>query len=99
VGLCCYEVDAPVLVALRARFSSELEAAQVPTREGHARVDLGALALLDLQRMLPPARAARIEGACTRCDAARFHSYRRDGPRSGRLLHWVQSPSGDPLEG
>jgi hypothetical protein len=99
VGPCCYEVDEPVLAVLRARFPDDLDRALAPTRPGHARVDLGALALADLLRRLDPARAGSLEGACTACDAVRFHSYRRDGARSGRLLHWVQSPSGGPSGG
>lgn len=96
VGLCCYEVDGPVLAALRARFPDRLDGALAPTRPGHARVDLGALALSDLSRALGAARVGRIEAACTHCDAVRFHSYRRDGSSSGRMLNWVQIPSGAP---
>jgi copper oxidase (laccase) domain-containing protein len=29
------------------------------------------------------------EGLCTACDAERFHSYRRDGPDTGRLVHFI----------
>ncbi|MCG8587763.1 MAG: polyphenol oxidase family protein [Proteobacteria bacterium] len=91
IGACCYEVDAPVLDALGARFGGPaLSAACTTTRPGRARVDLAALVRVDLvRRGLSEAAIGGFEGACTRCDATRFHSYRRDGPRSGRLLHHV----------
>jgi copper oxidase (laccase) domain-containing protein len=61
-----------------------------PTRPGHALLDLGALAA----RALAGAGVAsddigRLPDTCTRCDALRFHSYRRDGPRAGRLVLYV----------
>jgi copper oxidase (laccase) domain-containing protein len=30
-----------------------------------------------------------MQRGCTSCDAQRFHSYRRDGARAGRLVHWI----------
>jgi YfiH family protein len=90
IGACCYEVDVPVLGPLRTRFGSELERAVRPTRPGHAHLDLAALAQVELARVgVAEADCAVLDDACTSCDASRFHSYRRDGPRSGRLLHYV----------
>jgi purine-nucleoside/S-methyl-5'-thioadenosine phosphorylase / adenosine deaminase len=89
VGPCCYEVDEPVLAALRARFGSALDAAASATRPGHARIDLGGLARAELLRGLAPAAVGAFSGACTRCDAERFESHRRDGARAGRMVHWV----------
>ncbi len=91
IGSCCYEVDAPVLDPLRARYGAPLDAASAPTRPGHARLDLGALAAAALVRAgVAPAAIGREAMACTRCDAARFHSYRRDGAAAGRLVHWIE---------
>ena len=91
VGPGCYEVDAPVVDALARRFDdAALGAALAPTRPGHWRLDLAALARVDLARGgLAEARVAALDRACTACDAERFHSYRRDGPGSGRLFHWI----------
>jgi purine-nucleoside/S-methyl-5'-thioadenosine phosphorylase / adenosine deaminase len=89
IGPCCYEVDEPVLERLGARFGTDLAAAATPTRPGHARVDLGALARVALLRTLPPASLGGFRDACTRCDAVRFESHRRDGARSGRMVHWI----------
>ena len=88
IGDCCYEVDAPVFTELERRFGSRLETAVTATRPGHGRIDLGALVEADLENAGVAARTrAVMVGVCTRCDPKRFHSYRRDGSRSGRLVH------------
>jgi YfiH family protein len=93
IGACCYEVDAPVLEALRGRFGTALDGALRPSRPGHALLDLPALAREALVAAgLAPARVGALEGACTRCDAGRFHSFRRDGASAGRLLSWIEAP-------
>jgi purine-nucleoside/S-methyl-5'-thioadenosine phosphorylase / adenosine deaminase len=94
IGPCCYEVDAPVLDALRTRFGAALAEASRPTRPAHARIDLGALARAELARVLPSDAIGSFADACTRCDAARFESHRRDGPRAGRMLHWIATGPG-----
>lgn len=91
IGPCCYEVDEPVIAALRARFDDDLPDALRHTRPGHALLDLGLLARRALARArIRAPELGRFPDTCTRCDAQRFHSYRRDGPRSGRLVHWVE---------
>lgn len=90
IGPCCYEVDGPVLDALEQRLGRALEAALRPSRAGHALLDLGALAAAALRQAgLVEAGVGRSAALCTRCDPERFHSYRRDGPRAGRLLHFI----------
>jgi hypothetical protein len=90
IGPCCYEVDAPVLTALRLHFGAALDEAAGPARAGHAMLDLGALARAALLAAgLSEGRVGSLPDACTHCDASRFHSYRRDGPRAGRLVHFV----------
>jgi len=89
IGACCYEVDEPVLARLRARFGVALDAHARATRPGHARVDLAELARAELEASLPRGAVGAL-GACTRCDAARFESHRRDGARAGRLVHWIR---------
>jgi copper oxidase (laccase) domain-containing protein len=93
IGACCYEVDAPVLLALRPRFGAALEAALTPSRPGHQQLDLLSLCRTALLGAgLAPGAIGAIPDACTRCDGKRFHSYRRDGPRAGRLVHWIARP-------
>jgi YfiH family protein len=90
VGPCCYEVDRPVVAALSPRFRERLQHALSPTRRGHWRLDLGTLARVELIAAgLVSERIGAVPEACTACDPRRFHSYRRDGPAAGRLIHFV----------
>lgn len=94
IGPCCYEVDEPVLSAFARRFDSLMKSAAHPTRAGHARIDLGAFASAELTTAgLSIDRVGSFDAACTRCDSERFHSYRRDGAKSGRMVHFVRAPS------
>ena len=89
IGACCYEVDAPVLDALTQTFGA-IDDALRPSRGGHALLDLGALVATALaHRGVARADIGRLPDACTRCHPLRFHSYRRDGPRAGRLVHFI----------
>ncbi len=90
IGPCCYEVDAPVIEAMRERFGARAEPALRAGRPGHAQLDLVALAREALSAAGVPEAAIGAVGACTRCDAERFHSFRRDGTRAGRLLSWIE---------
>jgi YfiH family protein len=92
IGPCCYEVDDAVLDPLSERLGEGLEGAVTPVRAGHAMLDLAAA----VRAALCAAGLAREDigaavAACTHCDPVRFHSFRRDGPRAGRLVHWVRS--------
>jgi hypothetical protein len=90
IGPCCYEIDAPVIEALGGAFGAGLREALAPGRAGHALLDLAALARLALLRAgLAPRDVAALPASCTCCDPQRFHSYRRDGARAGRLVHYV----------
>jgi YfiH family protein len=90
IGPCCYEVDEPVLDALRHGFGDALQASAQPTRPGHARIDLGALVARALESGgLAREQIGHLPACCTRCDARRFHSYRRDGAHAGRMLHHI----------
>jgi len=90
IGTECYEVDTVVVDALARRFGDATAPALVATRPGHWQLDLALLARVDLVRSgVATQRVAALADACTACDAERFHSYRRDGPRSGRLYHWI----------
>ncbi len=89
---CCYEVDAPVLEPLRKAFGEAVAAATRPTRPGHGDLDLAALVAVALTRAgVPEAGTSTLRDVCTRCDAERFHSHRRDGERAGRLVHWIEA--------
>ncbi len=63
-------------------------------RGGRPHLDLFATAVAQLERAGVPAE--RIDGTplCTFADEARFFSYRRDGPRSGRLAAVIEPRPG-----
>lgn len=89
IGACCYEVDSPVLQAMEQAFGPAAEAFASATRPGHAQLDLEGLSRLALRQAGLGEDAVEVLSGCTRCDQKRFHSYRRDGPRSGRLVHRI----------
>jgi YfiH family protein len=90
IGPDHYEVDAPVLDALAPAFGDALTPALRTGRPGHAWLDLGRLARTALERSgLAPEHCAALPDACTYAHPRRFHSFRRDGERAGRLLHHI----------
>jgi YfiH family protein len=81
IGPCCFEVGDEVAAEIAAAAGEGV----VVRRPGEkARVDLRAAAAAQLAAA--GARAVEQVGGCTRCEAGRFHSYRRDGKASGRML-------------
>ena len=89
IGACCFEVGEDV--ASRIASASDPGVVVRRTPEGKAFVDLRAAARAQLRaRGLPDDAIDDVPGrgpeACTRCDAARFYSFRRDGDASGRLV-------------
>lgn len=86
-----YEIGAEVRDRFLARDAS-LDSAFVPTRPGHWRVDLFAIARMRLAR----AGVSRVSGGgvCTLSDPQRFFSHRRDA-RTGRMatLAWFDPPA------
>ena len=97
IGPCCYEVDGPVVAALEARFGPAARAALRPARPEHAMLDLARLVREECLRAgLTPDAIGALAGACTRCDESRFHSFRRDGARAGRLVHFVSAGVATP---
>ncbi len=92
---CCFEVGAEVARALAgsAPHGGAALSWGPALAPGEARftrrIDLRRLVTEQLLRAgLDPSRIDHVSG-CTRCDGARFFSYRRDGARSGRLLSAV----------
>lgn len=87
IGPCCFEVGEEVAAAILDATPDE----SVIVREGRDRgpkphVDLRRAVRLQLRALgVADDRIEDVPG-CTRCDAERFFSYRRDGARSGRLL-------------
>lgn len=97
IGGCCFEVSAEVaeqIVAacpgdgagvVRARYADK---ARVDLRAA-VRIQLVAAGLADANIEDVPAPSG--PESCTRCDATRYHSYRRDGDDSGRLIAVIRA--------
>jgi polyphenol oxidase len=87
IGACCFEVGCDVAERIASASASGVvvrrteDKAYVELRAA-VRAQLGALGLADAAVDDVPGTGR--EG-CTRCDASRFYSYRRDGDASGRL--------------
>ncbi|MDO9022079.1 MAG: peptidoglycan editing factor PgeF [Deltaproteobacteria bacterium] len=81
IGPCCFEVGDEVAAEIAGASS---EAVVARPGEGRPRVDLRAAVAAQLVGV--GARAVEHVGGCTRCEGGRYHSYRRDGKASGRML-------------
>lgn len=80
IGACCYEVGPEVASQFRTLF---------PEREdlgGRTRLDLAEAARRQLRAAGVGDERLAVAGICTRCRAEEFYSWRRDGPRTGRML-------------
>ncbi len=85
VQACCFEVGADVSAQLAA-CSSAGERAVVDAGGTKRRVDLRMIVRAQAEAEgVAPAAVDDVLG-CTICAGELFHSYRRDGPKSGRLL-------------
>lgn len=86
---CCFEVGADVARALAEASPAGDRAVDWHDRAaatGAAHVDLRVALRAQLEAAgLAPSAVDDVRG-CTACDARRFHSFRRDGKESGRML-------------
>jgi YfiH family protein len=85
IGPCCYEVGDDV----KAAFGSSGAAFFRPTPGGRDHLDVRAANQRQLiESGLDPGRIRSVD-ECTFCLPDRYHSYRRDGPGSGRMISFV----------
>lgn len=75
IGACCYEVGP--------------EVAQLFGQEHAGRLDLAEANRRQLLEAGVPDRNIDLLRHCTRCDAERFYSYRRDREQAGRMISWI----------
>lgn len=87
IGACCFEVGDEVAEAIVRACG---EAVARPGPRGRPHVDLGAA----VRAQLAACGIVAVEqvGGCTVCDPAGWHSFRRDGDRSGRMLAAIVAP-------
>lgn len=90
IGSCCFEVDEDVGDSIARTTTSSVVVRRDEDRgksfvdlRSAVRTQLRALGLSDTVIEDVPARSS---AGCTRCDARRFYSYRRDGDASGRMV-------------
>jgi hypothetical protein len=90
IGACCYEVDQPVLEALKLRYADWLDEACQTSRPNHVRLDLGkVVAPILLAAGFRADQIGQVPDSCTSCSDNHFHSFRRDGEAAGRMLHRI----------
>jgi YfiH family protein len=77
-GVCCYEVGEDV--------AGRFDPGNVVRRNGRVFLDLRSAAWAVLRAAGLPEGSVEFVGGCTICAPHLFHSYRRDGDRSGRML-------------
>ncbi len=84
IGPCCYEVGEDVAARVVAASAPEVV---LPGPAGRPHLDLPAAA----RRQLAAAGVGQVHvlGHCTRCDAERLWSYRRQGRAAGRNLGFI----------
>jgi copper oxidase (laccase) domain-containing protein len=75
IGVCCYQVGEEVA----RRFG----------QDSAGRLDLAEVNLRQLTQAGVPRAHIDLIGGCTFCDAERFHSFRRDGGRAGRMISYI----------
>jgi polyphenol oxidase len=95
IGRCCYEVDEASAEPFVSQFGADT-GAYLPSRPGHLYLDLQQAILLQLSAAGIPSGQVWSANLCTACHPEWFYSYRRDGPRSGRMLNVVMIGGNTP---
>jgi hypothetical protein len=88
IRACCFEVGDEVAQQLQA---CSPDPNVVDRSRAKPHVDLAAILRAKLRALDVPASAVDDVAGCTRCEAERFFSFRRDGRRSGRHLAAIVS--------
>jgi len=87
-GPCCYEVDEPVLSALR-RQMPEWKSVVRNAGEGRAQLDLKTLIRRQVERIgVAPLHVTSVN-LCTICHDDLFYSYRREGRVNGTMVSGI----------
>jgi polyphenol oxidase len=95
IGRCCYEVDAASAEPFLTQFAADV-AVYRPSRPGRLYLDLQQAILLQLCAAGVPSTQVWSANLCTACHPEWFYSYRREGPRSGRMLNVVMIEANMP---
>lgn len=87
IGPCCFEVGDEVVAAFRAELGEVPGLVVAGPRKDH--VDLRVATRAVLARAGVPPEQVDAAPPCTRCEAARFFSYRRDGQAGGVHMGFI----------
>ena len=88
IGVCCYEVNGTVLAPLKRGFPYWVDVVE-NVRGAKAHLDLRGLNRRQLEEAgISPDRIETVN-LCTACHPDLFHSYRRDGARTGRMMSGI----------
>jgi purine-nucleoside/S-methyl-5'-thioadenosine phosphorylase / adenosine deaminase len=85
IGPCCYEVGEELVAA----FGPGGEAFFRPGPRGRLHLDVRAANVAQLRAAGVPEAQIHHVAECTSCRADLYHSYRRDGPRTGRMINYI----------
>lgn len=97
IGGCCFEVSADVAEQILAASPGNADRIVRARYADKARIDLRAAVRTQLvaaglaDANIDDVPSASGPASCTRCDATRYHSYRRDGDDSGRLIAVIRA--------
>jgi YfiH family protein len=85
IGSCCYEIGGELL-APEGPFGAPFAR---PRQDGRYRLDLRGLNQSQLERCGVPSKNIHHVSECTHCRADLYHSFRRDGQGSGRMISYI----------
>jgi YfiH family protein len=87
IGPCCFEVGPEVVDAFRAAFGARPGLVVAGPNKDH--IDLRVAMRAQLERAGVAPEAIDDQPPCTRCEAERFFSYRRDGKAGGMHMGFI----------
>ena len=90
-GICCYEVDAPVIEAFQKNFTQdELTKFVVIKENGKYQLDLKMANTISFLKKGIKISQIEVNNDCTICDASKYHSHRRTGYPRGSMSAFIQ---------
>lgn len=84
IGRCCYEVDENLADKFKTKFDWIED--YIDRKGIKPKIDLSGIAMFQLASAKLNAESIDDIGLCTMCKDEHFHSYRKDGNKSGRQL-------------
>ncbi len=89
IGPCHYQVDRPVIQAIKAALPGASDKVLFSQSRGKAKLDLPGANGIMLARAGVPRKNIHLVRACTFCLPELFFSYRRQGPGAPSLYHFI----------